>query len=118
VYIYLQVFKKLTDQVPPVSPSLLSSIRYSVRLRVDIFLAYNTQVDTIAKRLMSNQGKVVAQFLLSHRCFADRLQIASASQANTVIFKDYAHSAIARKFTSLFPGLGYAAGYKVSGIHK
>ncbi|MCJ1250014.1 hypothetical protein MMC30_007240 [Trapelia coarctata] len=59
-------------------------------------LAIFHPVDTIAKRLMSNQGK-----------------IASASQLNTVIFKEYAHAAVVRKFTSLFPGLGYAAGYKV-----
>ncbi|MCJ1433923.1 hypothetical protein MMC27_003288 [Xylographa pallens] len=59
-------------------------------------LAIFHPVDTIAKRLMSNQGKIT-----------------STSQLNTVIFKDYASAAIGRKFTSLFPGLGYAAGYKV-----
>ena len=45
---------------------------------------------------MSNQGKV-----------------ASAARLNEVIFKDKAHAAVGKKFTSLFPGLGYAAGYKV-----
>lgn len=40
-------------------------------------------------------------------------QVTSASQLNKVIFKDRADAAITRKFTSLFPGLGYAAGYKV-----
>jgi hypothetical protein len=45
---------------------------------------------------MSNQGK-----------------IGSAAQLNTVIFKDYASQGAGRKFFSLFPGLGYAAGYKV-----
>jgi len=59
-------------------------------------LAVFHPVDTIAKRLMSNQGKV-----------------SSAAQLNAVIFKDYATSAAGRKFFSLFPGLGYAAGYKV-----
>ncbi|MCJ1295737.1 hypothetical protein MMC34_007301 [Xylographa carneopallida] len=59
-------------------------------------LAIFHPVDTIAKRLMSNQGKIT-----------------STSQLNTVIFKDYASATIGRKFTSLFPGLGYAAGYKV-----
>lgn len=44
---------------------------------------------------------------LSHR------KITSASRLNTVIFKNYADATVARKFTSLFPGLGYAAGYKV-----
>ncbi|PGH13746.1 mitochondrial GTP/GDP carrier protein 1 [Helicocarpus griseus UAMH5409] len=53
-------------------------------------------VDTTAKRLMSNQGKIT-----------------SASQLNTVVFKEYASASVASKFTSLFPGLGYAAGYKV-----
>lgn len=41
------------------------------------------------------------------------LQIASAAQLNTVIFKDKAAAPVGRKFISLFPGLGYAAGYKV-----
>ncbi|KAK2771890.1 hypothetical protein FQN53_004855 [Emmonsiellopsis sp. PD_33] len=53
-------------------------------------------VDTTAKRLMSHQGK-----------------IAGVSQLNTVVFKEYASAPIGSKFTSLFPGLGYAAGYKV-----
>ncbi|RVX66781.1 putative mitochondrial carrier [Exophiala mesophila] len=53
-------------------------------------------VDTIAKRLMSNSGKVT-----------------SVSNLNSVIFKEYASAPIGTKFTSLFPGLGYAAGYKV-----
>ncbi len=35
------------------------------------------------------------------------------SQLNTVIFKDKAVAPFGRKFVSLFPGLGYAAGYKV-----
>jgi len=59
-------------------------------------LAVFHPVDTTAKRLMSNHGKVV-----------------SVSQLNTVIFKDYASASASRKFFSLFPGLGYAAGYKV-----
>ncbi|TFK65687.1 mitochondrial carrier protein [Pluteus cervinus] len=53
-------------------------------------------VDTVAKRLMSNKSTV------------------SFSSLNSVIFRDYASSPAARKFLSLFPGLGYAAGYKVS----
>ncbi|KAI4178228.1 MAG: hypothetical protein LQ346_007518 [Caloplaca aetnensis] len=60
-------------------------------------LAVFHPVDTIAKRLMSNYGKVT-----------------STAQLNKVIFKDKADAVIIRKFTSLFPGLGYAAGYKVS----
>jgi hypothetical protein len=53
-------------------------------------------VDTIAKRLMSNQGKITG-----------------VTQLNQVIFKEKATSGIGTKFFSLFPGLGYAAGYKV-----
>lgn len=59
-------------------------------------LAVFHPVDTVAKRLMSNHGKIT-----------------SAAQLNTVIFKDKASAAIGTKFFSLFPGLGYAAGYKV-----
>ncbi|MCJ1374918.1 hypothetical protein MMC20_006151 [Loxospora ochrophaea] len=59
-------------------------------------LAIFHPVDTIAKRLMSNQGK-----------------ISSASSLNAVIFRDYKSASVIRKFGSLFPGLGYAAGYKV-----
>ncbi|KAL1997151.1 hypothetical protein VTN49DRAFT_8016 [Thermomyces lanuginosus] len=53
-------------------------------------------VDTTAKRLMSHHGRVT-----------------SLTTLNQVIFKDYASAPVVRKFTSLFPGLGYAAGYKV-----
>lgn len=42
------------------------------------------------------------------------VQVTSASVLNKVIFKDKADAAVTRKLTSLFPGLGYAAGYKVS----
>ncbi|CAP80163.1 hypothetical protein E8E15_003054 [Penicillium rubens] len=53
-------------------------------------------VDTTAKRLMSNQTR-----------------ISSATAFKEVVFKEHANASIGRKFTSLFPGLGYAAGYKV-----
>ncbi|KAL1897547.1 high copy suppressor of abf2 [Ceratocystis pirilliformis] len=53
-------------------------------------------VDTIAKRLMSNQSKIV-----------------SAAELNKVIFKQTADAGAGAKFISLFPGLGYAAGYKI-----
>lgn len=59
-------------------------------------LAIFHPVDTVAKRLMSNSTKVT-----------------TAAQFNTVIFKSYADAGVGRKFFSLFPGLGYAAGYKV-----
>lgn len=53
-------------------------------------------VDTVAKRLMSNRGSV------------------SLGNLNQVIFKQAANAGIGGKFLSLFPGLGYAAGYKVA----
>ncbi|EKG11233.1 Mitochondrial substrate/solute carrier [Macrophomina phaseolina MS6] len=59
-------------------------------------LAVFHPVDTIAKRLMSNQGKIT-----------------SASQLNTVIFKDKAAATLPTRLFSLFPGLGYAAAYKI-----
>jgi len=31
-----------------------------------------------------------------------------------IIFRVYANAPLGRKFLSLFPGLGYAAGYKIS----
>ncbi|KAF8261261.1 mitochondrial carrier domain-containing protein [Lactarius quietus] len=53
-------------------------------------------VDTIAKRLMSNKAKV------------------SVSGLSPIIFREYATAPLGRKLLSLFPGLGYAAGYKIS----
>ncbi|KAH9014337.1 mitochondrial carrier [Lactarius pseudohatsudake] len=53
-------------------------------------------VDTIAKRLMSNKAKV------------------SFSSLSPIIFREHATAPLGRKLLSLFPGLGYAAGYKVS----
>ncbi|KAK7692116.1 Mitochondrial GTP/GDP carrier protein 1 [Cerrena zonata] len=53
-------------------------------------------VDTIAKRLMSNKTKVTFASL------------------NPIIFRDQAAAPLGRKLLSLFPGLGYAAGYKVT----
>ncbi|SCU81252.1 LAMI_0B05380g1_1 [Lachancea mirantina] len=53
-------------------------------------------VDTISKRLMSNHTKVT-----------------SASQLNSVIFKEHAGEALSKRVFTLFPGLGYAAVYKI-----
>jgi len=53
-------------------------------------------VDTIAKRLMSNKVKV------------------STVGLSTVIFREHASSTLGRRMLSLFPGLGYAAGYKIT----
>ncbi|GAA5861610.1 hypothetical protein JCM1840_005204 [Sporobolomyces johnsonii] len=56
-------------------------------------LAIFHPVDTVAKRLMSN--KVSGKPMLE------------------VVFREHATATAGKKFLSLFPGLGYAAGYKV-----
>ncbi|KAL8712785.1 MAG: hypothetical protein Q9220_002993 [cf. Caloplaca sp. 1 TL-2023] len=78
-------------------------------------LAIFHPVDTIAKRLMSNHGKVSSSGKIRFDTATKNQgqQITSNSMLNNVIFKDKADAAITRKLTSLFPGLGYAAGYKV-----
>lgn len=53
-------------------------------------------VDTISKRLMSNTTKVT-----------------NASALNSVIFREHAQEAFSKRFFTLFPGLGYAAVYKI-----
>nr|XP_031858719.1 uncharacterized protein CI109_005813 [Kwoniella shandongensis]KAA5525791.1 hypothetical protein CI109_005813 [Kwoniella shandongensis] len=53
-------------------------------------------VDTVAKRLMSNKASL------------------STTSLNTVLFRSAATAPIHQKFLSLFPGLGYAAGYKIA----
>ncbi|KAA1113485.1 hypothetical protein PGT21_032405 [Puccinia graminis f. sp. tritici] len=50
-------------------------------------------VDTLAKRLMSNKS--------------------TSLNFNQIVFRNYADAPIGKKFLSLFPGLGYAAGYKI-----
>ncbi|KAJ5885624.1 hypothetical protein N7504_011460 [Penicillium tannophilum] len=59
-------------------------------------LAVFHPVDTTAKRLMSNQTRIT-----------------TIPEFKKVVFKEYADAPAGRKFTSLFPGLGYAACYKV-----
>ncbi|KAI9499825.1 high copy suppressor of abf2 [Coemansia spiralis] len=62
-------------------------------------------VDTVAKRLMSN----------TERIFGGAQPLAqSLGKLNQVIFRDAAAKATLAKYMSLFPGLGYAAGYKVA----
>ncbi|WVN85652.1 uncharacterized protein L203_100801 [Cryptococcus depauperatus CBS 7841] len=53
-------------------------------------------VDTVAKRLMTNKAAL------------------SKTSLNSILFKSAASAPIHTKFLSLFPGLGYAAGYKVA----
>lgn len=59
-------------------------------------LAVFHPVDTTAKRLMSNSTRVT-----------------NLSQLNQVVFRDTANASIGKRMVSLFPGLGYAAGYKI-----
>lgn len=40
-------------------------------------------------------------------------KVSSLSQLNSVVFQDAAHAPVGTRFFSLFPGLGYAAAYKV-----
>jgi hypothetical protein len=44
---------------------------------------------------------------------SNQSRISSASQLNSVIFKSHAQDPAVRRFFTLFPGLGYAAAYKV-----
>ncbi|KAI9229897.1 MAG: mitochondrial carrier domain-containing protein [Piptocephalis tieghemiana] len=62
-------------------------------------------VDTVAKRLMSHQGKV----LVPGSSMSEKM--ASMGQ---VVFKKHAQDTLLRRYMSLFPGLGFAAGYKIS----
>lgn len=66
-------------------------------------LALFHPVDTVAKRLMTssvviNEGGVAA----------------SLGRANQVIFQDAVGTSVFNRWKSLFPGLGFAAGYKIS----
>lgn len=60
-------------------------------------------IDTVAKRLMSHEGKVV-QNGFSETCLL----------LNKIIFKSNAESTFLKKYASLFPGLGFGAGYKIT----
>ncbi|KAI8329090.1 mitochondrial carrier domain-containing protein [Blakeslea trispora] len=62
-------------------------------------------VDTVAKRLMSNQN----QLWSSARSFAENKAL-----VDQVVFKEAANASFMKKYASLFPGLGFAAGYKVA----
>ncbi|KAI9474395.1 mitochondrial carrier domain-containing protein [Coemansia mojavensis] len=62
-------------------------------------------VDTVAKRLMSNTDKIFG---------SGQTMTQSLGKLNQVIFRDAANRATVSKYLSLFPGLGYAAGYKVA----
>ena len=44
---------------------------------------------------------------------SNQTRVTSASHLNSVIFRDSASASAGSRFLSLFPGLGYAAAYKV-----
>ncbi|CAE6466629.1 unnamed protein product [Rhizoctonia solani] len=92
-------------------------------------------VDTIAKRLMSNKAKV--RNFTSLVCYYKRFgqvsfsslspiifreyssapllrKAVSFSSLSPIIFREYSSAPLLRKAVSLFPGLGYAAGYKIA----
>jgi hypothetical protein len=60
-------------------------------------------VDTITKRLMSHEGRVVQSSVGQ-----------TAALLNTIIFRSNADAAVFKKYSSLFPGIGFGAGYKIS----
>mmetsp|Transcript_14370 Transcript_14370/g.17753 ORF Transcript_14370/g.17753 Transcript_14370/m.17753 type:complete len:313 (+) Transcript_14370:382-1320(+) len=60
-------------------------------------LAMFHPVDTVAKRLMSNQKSYTL----------------SVGNVNAIIFQEHANAGIFNKWKSLFPGIGFAAGYKI-----
>eukprot|EP00842_Homolaphlyctis_polyrhiza_P001843 jgi/Hompol1/265/HPOL_005270-RA len=62
-------------------------------------------IDTVAKRLMNNQSKIFG----TGEPFSK-----SMGSLNKVIFKDAASKGTLSKYLSLFPGLGFAAGYKIA----
>ncbi|KAJ2958174.1 hypothetical protein NQZ79_g6167 [Umbelopsis isabellina] len=62
-------------------------------------------VDTVAKRLMSNQA----------RLFVPGQNLSVGFNAlEKVVFKEAVDASAFKKYRSLFPGLGFAAGYKVA----
>jgi hypothetical protein len=74
-------------------------------------------VDTIAKRLMSNKAKVCSVMTRSSQYVViddSTRQEVSFSKLSPIIFREYSTASLGRKLLSLFPGLGYAACYKVS----
>ena len=64
-------------------------------------LAVFHPVDTVAKRLMSHEGSI-------------RGSSNPMGAFNEVIFRKHAQSGFFTKWKSLFPGLGFGAGYKIT----
>jgi Mitochondrial carrier protein len=60
-------------------------------------------VDTIAKRLMSYEKRVIQSNITE-----------TLAVLNAIIFKSKADANVLKKYASLFPGLGFGAGYKIT----
>ncbi|OMJ15685.1 putative mitochondrial carrier [Smittium culicis] len=61
-------------------------------------------VDTIAKRLMTNSSKIFGSGISYSQ---------GVSNLGSVLFRDAASKGLGSRILSLFPGMGYAAGYKI-----
>jgi hypothetical protein len=98
------------------TPSNVARVLTSCCLRASLGVAELLifhPVDTIAKRLMSNKAKVLT-FLLFYTNAHDSNSQVSFPTLSPIIFREYSTAPLGRKLLSLFPGLGYAACYKVS----
>jgi len=82
----------------PLAPRLLGSGASGV-----FELLFFHPVDTTAKRLMSNVEPI----------FVRGNMTATMNNANAVIFRDAANLGFVAKWKSMFPGVGFAFGYKV-----
>jgi Mitochondrial carrier protein len=60
-------------------------------------------VDTIAKRLMTNETRLVVAGSVS----------LTASNFNNAVFRDAAQASVSSKIGALFPGIGFGAAYKI-----
>ncbi|KAH8167363.1 hypothetical protein CIB48_g882 [Xylaria polymorpha] len=77
-------------------------------------MAANENESNLARVLGSASAGFAELAVFHPRLMSNQTRVANATQLNSVIFKDMASAPFGKKFFSLFPGLGYAAGYKVS----
>ncbi|KAL4211630.1 putative mitochondrial carrier protein [Rhizopus microsporus] len=108
LFLFLSLFSLQRPMSPPISSSHSESgtARFFGSASSGILeLIIFHPVDTVAKRLMSNQNKLWE----SHRTFAE-----NKAFVDKVVFKEAASAGFVKKYASLFPGLGFAAGYKVA----
>ena len=68
--------------------------------------------DTVARRLMTNINKLCATSSIAYQY--TNLQVTSIHDLSNVIFCDASEKPLIQRYRSSFPGLGFAAGYKVS----